>query len=198
MGVIDKLEDVLRPGQDADEARRLFELAPLARRRGRLPMFGPHALGRLDTGAEQALHGAVLAQRRRVGKIEMGVLENAMAIELERKALHRDGLAAEDTIEKRLQRLAALRPHLHGGAAQRPRVLHAQDRNEGVIVDPGPSGAPGDEHRLGGMKREIDQRSQRGGPGIGGAQGRGLPVEGSHAPGHFAAAEEKRGRTPIR
>src|SRR6202789_304106 len=155
--LVDEFERVLRACQDCDEPRRALKLTSLKFIGFRLTPLRHDTRRGLYAYAEQPFDSTVFAPRRRVSELEMRLFDLATSIKAEREILDRNRLAGKHTGEERFKHFACFAPHLHTRPSQRVGVLMAQNRFEGVVVEPCPLRPPADEHRLFRSEEEIHQ-----------------------------------------
>ena len=150
----------------------------LAERGERLqPPRPEHARARLVHGGEHARDLAVVAADRaeRVG--EVGLLEEAHALEQQRLVLLPGGLGRlDDAVQHRPDLVPDLRPDVAQRHAHRRRVLGAQHRDVGVVVDRDEVGAPEDADRVAGLEADRGRGLQRARPALDGSQRCGTPI----------------------
>ena len=129
-------------------------------------------------------HGAV-------GDREVGLLDVAVAVHLQEDVLHpRRRAAAEGRLDERADDVPDLRPALRGRLPHRSRVLGAEDRPRGVVVDLDVAGSPPEEELEAVDQEDPHHGAQRERPGLDGADRRRRPVDGAHQRAHLAAARQ--------
>ena len=121
-------------------------------------------VGDLVDGGEHAADaaGRGVVGHRAVGDGEVGLLEEAVAVDLEEDVLHPGGRAAvERRVDQRPDDVPDLGPALAGRLAQGPGCLAPEDREVGVVVELDRSRAPtraGCGKRLASMSRTVERR----------------------------------------
>ena len=138
---------------------------------GRQLARGLHARGGLAHDAQHAAHAAVGLAHGRVGDVEEHLLHVAVAVDLEGPVLGRDRLAQrEHALEQRVQVVPEFRPVFLRRPPHRPRVLDADRRRVGVVVEGDELRAP-EQHDLGLRgQHQVDGGAQRRRPLRGRAQ----------------------------
>ena len=181
---------------------------PLARRLGGARLAGARAevaqgreaalandlLGDLADGRQHAADaaGRVGVGRGAVGEGEVGFLVEAAPAQLELDVIGPAGwAAAERGVDQRLQPVGHLGPHLAERPPQRPRMLLAQHRAVGVVVDRDVVGTPPQQLREAVGQDQADDGLQRRRPGLHRAERRRAPVLGADQGAHLARAFEK-------
>jgi hypothetical protein len=165
MGIIHKLDDMVGTAHDNDETWCLFEQVDLTFGSEALALFGQKSIRGFRANAKQPadrtgfrLHDWVVGER------EMRLFRRPVLVDPDLNVVHLDGLALEDLIKHRADRLPCLCPNLLAGQTESGRVLASKDRDEGIVVDPYPVLTPHDEHGLCGAQNEIDEYLQLCGP----------------------------------
>ena len=115
----------------------------------------------------------------------------AVAVDLQEDVLHpRRRAAVEGRVDERADDVPDLRPALRGRLPHRPRVLGAEDRPRGVVVDLDVVRPPPEEE-LEAVDQEHPHHGAEGErPGRDGADRRRRPVDGAHQRAHLAAARQ--------
>jgi hypothetical protein len=150
--------------------------------------------GRLSDDAVDAADVAGLHPHRVVRHIEVGFFDEAVTLEKEQQVLGPEGFTgSHDTGEQVVEHLVPdLAPGLASRKTQGARMLRAEHRTIGVVVENGEFGTPeNDDLRLRRQQHAHDA-AQALRPGLHCAERRGRPVVGTNEPTHFAAASEDR------
>jgi hypothetical protein len=160
----------------------------------REPALANDALGRFGDDAVQAANGAGFVAHRIVGDVEVGVLDEAVALEREQQIPGPEGLAgAHHTLEQRAQLLLPdLAPRDPRRQPERVRMLGAEDGTIGVVVETDELRSPEQNDLRLRRQQHADGAAQALRPGLDGAEGRTRPVEGAHPLPHLAAPGQER------
>ena len=153
-----------------------------------------HPLGRLGDDAVDALDLAGFASHRIVRDVEVGLLDEPVALQLEQQVLPPERLPrADDTGQQLVQHARPdLAPGLPPGEAQRVRMLRPEDGTVGVVVEDGEFRTPEEDDLGPGREQHAHRAAQALRPRVGRSE-RGLrPIEAAHARTHFPPALEER------
>src|SRR5208283_1755515 len=119
-----------------NKTRCTLELPPLSLRVLRLATFGHDASRCLDTCPKRFLDRAVFAPRRRIGKLEVRLFNPALSIKAKGEIFNGNWFAGKHSVKHRFENFARFCPHLHTRLTQCSRVFVAEDRGEGIVVNP--------------------------------------------------------------
>ena len=153
--------------------------------------FADDAVGVVGVGAEDAGGKAGIVADRAVGEGVVGFFRIAVALHDQELRLH---VSADRTLPRLRQHGADvapdLAPHLPRRFAERPRMLAADDRLIGIVIEIDELFAPADPDRLLRGEHDTDGGLERARPALGRAErGRG-PVERAQQAGQLAGARE--------
>jgi hypothetical protein len=123
--------------------------------------------------------------------VNQGLLVVALAVHEERKVLAVGCLARQGGDDQRVDVGPDLRPDVLKTPAQCTRMLRAQDRGVGIVVEESEFRAPGHEHRKARLQQETDGRPQGLGPRFRRSERRLRPVVAAHQGTHRAAASQE-------
>jgi hypothetical protein len=153
--------------------------------------FAQHLARGLADRAEDAGDALRLVPDRAVREGEVALLGEAVALEEQELVLRPGGGAAgEHTLEHRADDVPDLRPHIAPARAHRARVLVAEHRAVGVVVDLDHLGPPPDEDGEARGQTDADGRPERLRPARDRAERGARPVHRAHERAHLAAPSE--------
>ena len=139
--------------------------------------------------ANPARHG--LIRHRAVRDREMGLLDKPVPVDFQDEVLHPGRRpAVEGCIDQRLQHVPDLAPACADRLPQRPRVLRAEHRAVGIVVDRDILGAPPQEQRKSVREQKTHHHAEAWRPGGGRANRRLRPVERPYRRAHLATVSE--------
>ncbi len=170
----------------------------IAQRGERLqPPRPDHALARLVHRGEHARHLARVAADRAEGVREVGLLEEAAALQQQRLVLGPGGLRRlDDPLQHRPDLVPDLRPDVAQRHPHRRRVLGAQHRHVGVVVDRDQVGPPEDADPVARLEADRRRRLQRPRPAVDPAQRGAAPLMRPQQSAALAAPGAEAGRWP--
>ena len=166
-----------------------------------------HPPGGFFDDAQHASHLSRIAADRRGGNVEEHGFQVTVAVQLERPVLRGHALAVfQDTPQQRAQVVPDLGPGVGGGRAEGSRVLLADRRRIGVVVESEQLGAPEDQHLGRRGQHQVDRRAQAGRPVFGRPERMIPPVDGTHQSRRLAVVHwpaqrgrifQQHGSTPV-
>ena len=155
------------------------------------PPLAQNPAGRLAHDAEHAPHAARLVAHGVIGDVEVGLLGIPVSLEVEEVVARPEGLAgAHHAFEQRLEHVPDFAPTLPRWLSERGRVLGAEDRPIGVVVERDEVWTPEQDDLSLGGEQDAHRRAQALGPLGHGTQRRPRPVERAHAVAHLTATGE--------
>ncbi len=150
-----------------------------------------HPIRLLGDGAEDPFDLAVVADQRAVGEGMIGLLGIAVALQEQHQGSVPGRLALlVDGRQSALDVVPDLRPQLACGHGQGSRMLDAQRRPVGVVVEEVDVRTPAQPHFEPGGQQQAKRDLQSVGPCLRRTHGRGRPVVGAHDPRHLPVAHE--------
>jgi hypothetical protein len=156
----------------------------------RHPPRADHPVGRVRHGGEHTDHRAGVVDQRAVGVRPVRLLPVPVPVHRQQHVVRPGRLPrGQHAVQHRADDVPDLRPHRRSRLVQR-RMLGAEQRQIGVVVEEAQFGAPPQDHREPRGQADAHRRAQALGPAVGGAERRRGPVEGAHPRGHLAAAGE--------
>lgn len=183
---------MLRTRQQRHVARPLFEQLGEAVLLLRDGLVGENPLGGVLHDAEQTDDSAAVVAHRRVAEAEVRDLRRRPALHRYRQIVRMKRDAARHLRQRRPDRVQGLGPDLVQRPAQRLRMLGAENRHVGVVVEHRQLRAPGKEHRLAAVTHEPPEREDRLRPAGDHAERRALPIEIADAHFHLAGGRGDR------
>ncbi len=156
-----------------------------------LPL-GNHPLGIVGVGADDAADPTVVIRHRAVGEGVVGLLRIAVALHDQELLLDIGAfIATHRGRQHRADLRPDLAPHDAGRLAQRPRMLAADDRAIGVVVEVDELAAPADPDRLARGQHDAHRGLQAARPLCRRPERRRGPVQRPHARGQLAVAVQE-------
>jgi hypothetical protein len=138
--------------------------------------LGLNAVRRLDDGAIHAGDAAVAVVQRRIREREPRLLAKAVTLHRERQVFEVRGFVGQRAVDDGHEVGPDLGPDLLERRAERGRMLGAEDRGVGVVVQEAQVRSPGDEHRERGADGHRHGGGQFGRPGFRRTERRRVPV----------------------
>ena len=151
--------------------------------------FAEHAPGLLVDDAEDAADAAVLDADRIVRDVVVRLFEEPLPVEKEGVLLRPERLTRPDhALEERSEDVPHLAPALARGTTERPRMLRAEHRRIGIVVDRDELGTPEEDDLRLRRQQDADRAPEALRPRLHRTERRCRPVVRADALAHLPAA----------
>src|SRR6516165_6063086 len=167
VSMIDETENMSRPLQQRHEARSLLkQLSETFALIGDL-LLRVDTRSRLAHDAQDAADAAIRLSHGRIGNIKIDVLAHAVPFDVERPVFCRKCLpAGAHAAQERFEVVPQLRPVFAGGTAERARMLVANRRRIGIVVERNIVRTPNQDDFGPGGKDQSKRRTKRRRPAL--------------------------------
>ena len=191
VGRIDVLEHVVGAVEHRHEARRLLEHAAQLLDVGAQAPLVLHLAGDVGGDVEEAADRAGFIADRSVGERPVRLFRIAVAQHRQRHVLAPGRGAGHRAVDPRPDVGPDIRPDRLQRLAERTRLLAAEHRRVGVVVEQREFRPPAQAHREARIQHQAQGRTQRLGPVLDGAERRGRPVEHGDFARHRATRRQE-------